>query len=204
MTNNIQEKWKDIKGYEDLYQISNLGRVKSKEKYLKAGIKNSSQVKRKEKIFKIQKNKCGYNYVLLTKNYNRKHKTVHRLVAEAFIPNPENKPQVNHIDGDKNNNRVDNLEWCTASENEIHAYKYLNKPKKNGSKGKFGKDNAKSKIVLQIDKNTNKILNKYYGISEAERITGIANQQISKCCLKRKGSYTAGGYIWRYADEDKN
>ena len=81
---------------------------------------------------------------------------------------------------------------------------FLNKPRKNGSKGKFGKDNAKSKIVLQIDKNTNEVVKQYYGIGEVERQTGICNQQISKCCLKRKGYKTAGGYIWRYADEDTN
>ena len=204
MTNDIQEIWKNIKGYEKLYQISNYGRIKSKEKYVKTGIKNSVKVKRKEKILKNQINKNGYNYIFLSNEGKKKHMLIHRLVAEAFIPNPENKPQVNHIDGNKSNNYVDNLEWCTASENEIHAYKFLNKRKNNGNKGKLGKENAKAKIVLQINKYTNKILNKYYGISEAERVTGISNQQISKCCLKRKGYYTAGGYVWRYADENKN
>lgn len=198
------EIWKDIEGYEGLYQISNYGRIKSLEKYIKSGIKNSKKVKRKEKILKIQENRYGYNYVNLSKNSEHKYKTIHRLVAQAFIPNPQNKPQVNHIDGDKTNNCISNLEWCTSSENEIHAYKFLNKHKNNGNKGKFGKENAKAKVVLQIDKYTNKILNKYYGISEAERKTGISNQSISKCCLKRKGYFTAGGFKWRYADENNN
>lgn len=196
----IEEIWKDIKGYEGIYQISNLGNVKSLDRKIKSALLNNNIISKKGKKLKNQKNKYGYIYVYLSKNNKRKYKCIHRLVAEAFIPNPENKPQVNHKDGNKANNRVDNLEWCTASENELHAYIFLNKPRKNGSKGKYGKENAKSKIVLQIDKNNN-IVNKFFGIGEAERITGISNQQISKCCLNRKGYKTAGGYKWRYANE---
>ena len=112
--------WKDIPDYEGLYQVSNFGEVKSLPK-----IRNvfSSNYIAKERILKPALNDSGYKIVVLTKNKKSKSLRVHRLVALAFIPNLENKPQVNHKDGNKLNNHIDNLEWCTNSENEIHAYK---------------------------------------------------------------------------------
>ena len=106
----IDEIWAWIEGYEDDYQISNYGRVKS----LKHG---------KEKILKPSLLREGYLKVELSLNNNQEQKLIHILVAKAFIPNPENKPQVNHIDSDKFNCCVENLEWATVSENTIHAYK---------------------------------------------------------------------------------
>ena len=103
----MKEVWKDI--YEE-YQISNLGRIKS----LKWG---------KERILTPRKNFKGYMQIHIRVNGKDKVIKVHRLVAEAFIPNPDNKPQVNHIDGNKENNTSLNLEWCTNSENQLHAYK---------------------------------------------------------------------------------
>jgi len=116
------EIWKEIKDYEGLYMISNLGRVKSLSKVVFMEV-NNSFFNSKESILSQSKNPKGYFFTGLTDLKIRKNKTTHRLVAIAFIPNPENKPCVNHIDGDKTNNNDWNLEWCTYSENTIHAYK---------------------------------------------------------------------------------
>jgi len=112
----MKEIWKDIKNYEGLYQVSNLGNVKVLDRIVNSAIKNNNKVKRLGKTLK-QYNKQGYMQVVLTYNKIRKYCNVHRLVAEAFIPNPNNLPQVNHIDENPLNNRVDNLEWCTAKYN---------------------------------------------------------------------------------------
>ena len=107
------EEWKDIIGYEGLYQISNKGRVKSL----------GNKFKRKEKILSLNQNPEGYVNVGLHKNGINKKYSVHRLVANAFINNPYNKKQVNHINGIKNDNSINNLEWCTNKENMEHCVK---------------------------------------------------------------------------------
>lgn len=116
----MKEIWKDIPGYEGLYQVSNMGRVKSLN-FNRSGL---------PRILKT-KNRQGYPRVILWKSGKRHEVCVHRLVAQAFIPNPENKPFVNHKDGNRRNNHVDNLEWCTAQENAIHSVTVLgNNPNK--------------------------------------------------------------------------
>lgn len=107
----VAEAWKDIKGYEGLYQISNIGRVKSLSRI------DSRGNKRNEKILKISKNNSGYYFVGLCKNGKVKQYLIHRLVAEAFVRNPYNYSEVNHKDEDKQNNIADNLEWCTHEYN---------------------------------------------------------------------------------------
>lgn len=111
----MEEIWKDIEGYEGLYQVSNFGRVKSLDRLDSANHK----LKGKLKSTSIRPN--GYVNVILYKNSQRKGYSVHRLVAETFIPNPEQKPQVNHKDEDKTNNTVLNLEWATNKENVNHG-----------------------------------------------------------------------------------
>lgn len=143
----MEEIWKDIKGYEGRYQVSNTGKVKSLTREWVFG--NTNSVQRKEETIVTQYvNKYKYCCVLLSTNSKKKSIKVHRLVAIAFIPNPENKPQVNHKDGDKQNNNDWNLEWNTAKENVKHAY---DTGLKNGSAGvKNGRVKLTEKDVIEI------------------------------------------------------
>lgn len=191
----MQEIWKNIEGYEGLYLISNFGRIKSLNRYKRCG----NTLKLYNDIILKQGKVDGYKTIQLCKDGIAKSFRVHRLVAEAFIPNPQNKSQVNHKDGDRTNNYVENLEWCTPKENIIHSYKKLERKANTPWKNKFGKDNPNSKEVYKIDKNTNKIIEKFYGINEANRKTNIARSSIYKVCNNKQK--TAGGYIWKFADK---
>lgn len=117
-----EEIWKDIEGYEGLYQVSNLGRVRS---VIRVVVDRKCTRCMKSKILKQTPStgKLPYFYVSLSKGGKVQKRMVHRLVAETFIPNVELKPQVNHIDGNPQNNRYDNLEWMTNAENTLHAYR---------------------------------------------------------------------------------
>ena len=111
---NIMEKWKEVKGYEGFYEVSNYGRVKSVPRYVDTTMNCRHYV---STILTPSQNNAGYNIVNLAKNGKIKTQRIHILVAEAFIPNEENKPCVDHINGIRDDNRVENLEWCTHKEN---------------------------------------------------------------------------------------
>ena len=176
------EVWKDVVGYEGLYQVSNFGNVKSLDRIVNKP--NGVSYLRKGKICTQSKSNLGYMTVGFTVNNKKVNKYVHRLVAEAFITNMNNYPQVNHIDCDKTNNRMYNLEWCTNSQNHIHASKNgLNKLHLHRV-AYSGEENGRSLLtkeqVLEIKqkyipyKYSAKKLSKEYGVSES-CITHILN-----------------------------
>lgn len=176
----LTEIWKDIPWYEGLYQISNLWNVKS---FLK-----------KWRILKQQK-RNAYLWVSLFNNTNTYLALTHRLVAQRFVPNPENKSQVNHIDWNKLNNNLSNLEWCTASENMIHSFKILWRKANCPMKWKFWQFNPRSKKVNQYNKN-NILINTFYSLKEASINTNIWLTSINNVLKHR--SRTAGWFIWKY------
>lgn len=192
------EIYKDIEGYEGLYQVSNLGKVKALEKIVWNGKGN---VYFSEKILAPTTDKDGY--LNLTLHHKGKAKTfkIHRLVAKAFIDNPENKPQVNHKDGNKQNNYVDNLEWVTGKENIQHAYKVhlMNQDGKNNAMyGRLGADNPNSIPIYQLDIHTNKIIKEFDSLTSAARELQVTPGHICQVCKGKRTS--AYGYKWCYKD----
>lgn len=181
----MKEIWKYIAGYEGKYAVSNLGNVKNYKT---------------NKILKNREDKDGYLYVILCKNGKTKLMKIHRLVAQTFILNPKNKPEVNHIDGVKANNVMNNLEWATHNENMEHAWK--NHLRDNCFNK--GIDSKKSKVIYQINPKNNQIINIFYGNRDVERKTGYDHSSISKCCRKRPSYKTYHGYIWRYKEDFKD
>jgi hypothetical protein len=183
--------WKDVKDYEGLYQVNNVGKVK---RIYKNG---------KERILENSFN-GRYFQVRLSKNGKGKTFLVHILVAQAFIPNPENKPQVNHKFGIKTQNIVDldnlygdttTIEWATSSENNKHAYD-------TGLHKKYiGKNHPKARKVIQYDLE-GKLIRIWDSVMDVERELKIFNTNICACCRGRRKHQTAGGYIWRYANEN--
>lgn len=190
----MKEIWKDIKGYEGLYQISSFGNVKSLDRYIinKNGDKQYFPGK-----YLTQGISDSYLKVTLSKNNKQRTFRVHILVAIAFIPNPENKPEVNHIDGNKKNNKVNNLEWNTRSENELHAYRNgLAKPsnKQKQAVAKYAKENY-SKKVIQYSLN-GEFIKEWNSMHDVWRELGIRPSYICRCCKGlRNQTY---GYIWKY------
>ena len=169
----MDEIWRDIEGYEGLYQISNKGRVKS-------------LYKGSERILKPWDNGRGYLLVTLCKNGVALSKSIHRLVAISFIINPENKPQVNHKDENKSNNCIENLEWATAKENNnygTHNERITGRP---------------PVPIIQYSK-SGEFIRWWKSAREVERVLGIANSHIIDCCRGKQKS--SGGFVWKYKEE---
>lgn len=190
----MEEVWKDIEGYEGLYQVSNLGRIKSVKRIVNC--KNEAKLSIKEKILIQAKGTRGYKFVRLSKNNKSKTIRVHKIVAKAFIPNKNNGKVINHLDCNVENNCVSNLEWCTQSENVKYSWK-------------LGRCEISRKALLENSKNRRKKINQYdlngkfiqqySSMIEASRKFNIKYQNISDCC--RNIIKKSGGYIWRYADD---
>lgn len=142
------EIWKEIKGYEGIYSISSFGNVKRHERSVPS--KNASRMVLKEKLLKIHTNHRGYSYVVFGVNNKSQNYSIHRLIAEYFIPNPENKEQVNHINGIKSDNRIENLEWATRKENMVHARENNLFPSDHNRGIKHGKAILNPKKVREI------------------------------------------------------
>lgn len=163
----MKEIWKDIKGYEGLYQISSLGNVKSLNYHRE----------RREKLLNQELDIHGYYKITLWKNNVYKKYSIHKLVAEAFIPNPNNCQYINHKNEIKTDNKIENLEWCTAKYNVNYSKRKLCKP------------------ILQYDLDDN-FIKEWESAMEIERSLGFNNSQINKCC---KGFYEkAHGYKWNF------
>ena len=213
-----EEIWKDIKGYEGKYMVSNLGRFKSLN-YRRTG---------KEKILEGYPDKDGYLYVQLWKDGKGKNCRINRLVAQAFLENPQNLPEVNHKDEDKTNNRVENLEWCTTQYNikygtgikrraeKLKGRKLSEEHKKKIAEKLKGRKQSEEHIKKRAEKMTNnlklsipviginkvsKLILKFPSLCEASRQLNINQSHIWECCKGKRKS--AGGFYWFYADDNE-
>lgn len=184
---DMKEIWKDVKGVEDKYECSNTGKIRRKN-YTKSFMTKYG-VKTQQFVAKDLQGWLGNRGYMQVQIRGRKE-LVHRIIAETFIPNPENLPFVNHKDENKLNNNISNLEWCTCEYN--NNYGTANQRTKETVTKKYGK------TVLQLDKYTNEIITKFPSVHEAARVTGIDRSNIAACCKKKKRYKSAGGYIWRF------
>lgn len=197
LTKEGVEIWKPVKGYEDCYEISNLGRIKSIARVVMRG---NHTINVKERIKKPYIGGCGYYYVVLCKKGKTRLMMVHRILAEAFIPNPDNKPEVDHINTNRQDFNLENLRWVTHKENNNNEMSLKNRRKTTYSpevvrKGMQTRKRLKSKngakTVYQYTKD-GVFVNEYYSMVEAKRKTGAGHI----CEVLDDNTQTSGGFLW--------
>lgn len=196
--NNDIEVWKDIQGYEGLYQVSNFGRVRSLDKKVKCRGGKYRLVK--GRIMQPVHSGANYSAINLYKDKHHHMQYVHRLVAKAFIPNPNGYLEINHKDENKDNNNVSNLEWCDRIYNNNYGTHNARTSKTRKSAPKYAKQSIRngrkqSKPVIQLTLD-GKTINEYPSVAEAGRQNGFKKCAIANCCCGRQK--TSYGFIWRY------
>lgn len=184
----MEEIWKPVVWFEWLYEVSNLGNIKSLDRMVKSKLWSKRLVKKR--LLKIYTGYLYYN-ISLARNWLKWTYFIHRIIAQAFIPNPDNKPCINHKNWNKLDNGIENLEWCTYSENELHSRKIL------GKKNKTWKYAPTSKWVIQktIDWC---FIREFWSIREASRFLKCCPWDICACCKNNRMSVY--WYKWEYAD----
>ena len=218
----MEEIWKDIEGYEGLYQVSNLGRVKSLSRLVDKG--KYGTIYTKERILKNQKVNVNYLFVILSKDGKHKNMTVHRLMAKAFLPNPDNLSDVNHKDENPSNNFIyvnkdgsvdyekSNLEWCTHKYNCNYGtskFRIIKTRRKNNDVSEMVKKQKETKKRLKSRcrplpvaqyKMDGELVATYESALQASKITGVHVSAILRCC---HGTYKQmRGFIWKFIEED--
>lgn len=181
------EIWKDVVGYEGYYQISSFGKVK---RVSRIGCFGNLIKEHPIAVYE------GERYMLVTLNKlgKKRPNLLHRVIAQAFIPNPDNLPEVNHKDGNRLNNSIENLEWCTSSENQLHAYKIGLQI--NPWIGKKGIKHPCSKPVVKLSID-GKEIERFDSVRDAARSVKADESYLSHCC--RNKNRKAGGFKWKYA-----
>lgn len=192
--NEMKEIWKDIEGYEGLYQVSTKGRVmKLAREFYRS---NGCIIRYKQRILQLQKRKDGYIGVSLLRMYKKQSFLVHRLVAKAFIPNPDNLKYINHKNEIKTDNCVENLEWCTSSYNNS----YGTHTKKIEEKRRIHNFTHKSPVVqMTLD---GKEIARYDSVYFASKETLVDQSSIYKVCAGKPHFLSAGGYRWAFVNID--
>lgn len=190
-----EEIWLPVLNWGNFYEVSNYGNVRSLNKTVNS--KFGSTATKMGKVLKAATSRTGYKQVVLSHPKAKKNALVHRLVAQAFIPNPNNYNQVNHINGDRADNRSWMIEWCTCSQNLYHSFKHLGRKPNCSGKGRFGKLHIRSIAVTQYSLD-GKFIAQFESISLAAQATNIKLSEIHACVTYPKRR-TAGGYIWSKA-----
>lgn len=182
------EQWDDIEGFEGRYQVSSFGNVRSLNFHRQHHCR----------LLKPYVTTCGYLAIILRVEGRKITLYVHRLVAKSFLSNPDNLPEIDHIDTDKKNNRIDNLRWVSHKENQnnpISREKMIRNNVKTGL-GRIGRMHPRSKPVLQCDKSGN-VIKEWESLNLAATTLGLSQGNIH-CCCTGKGKHSCGGYVWKF------